>query len=144
MNRWVTTFLLLILISGCQTNKKALEKLNQPLKSTTWYITSIAGTDIDSTYQSRPHIIFDSTGRYYGNLGCNRFFGHYMATKKKISMEYAGSTKMLCPDMDIEKKVGNALKKEINYYKILRDTLFLYEKATEVMKLSASPDRISE
>ena len=57
----------------------------------------------------------------------NTFFGSFYANKKgKIDIEYTGSTKKLCDQMDVEYKFISAMKSENMSYVLKEDLLFIY------------------
>lgn len=117
-------------MGACQTSKKAQASYpSKELVGNYWAVKSINGEPIENyQYNRMPYIYFDTTGKFRGNFGCNNFFGSYLPGKKKIHINYAGSTKMLCQDMSAEDAFYTAFKKEIRTYKIEKETLFLYEK----------------
>lgn len=121
-------------ISSCTTQIPSKEQSN-PFDGRNWYLEAIDGIPMDSSFVKIPFITFDTNGRFSGNLGCNNYFGTYMVlNKKKIDMSYAGSTKMLCAEMEIEKRFAAALKTEISHYQIMGDTLIILEKNREVLR----------
>ena len=127
------------MLYGCQSQKKAAElAFNKSLQSTVWILKSIEEQNIDSNQFYRPYIVFDTTGRYFGNFGCNKFFGSYFAKKQKISMDYAGATKKLCSEMEIEKIFSKNIKQNISQYKIFCDTLILFDNKIEKLKFVAT------
>lgn len=131
----------LTLLGGCKTNKKVADVNSLPLCETHWDLISIEGQSIDEkTFTTNPYIIFDTLGKYTGNLGCNIFFGTYFQKKQKIELEYGGATKRLCPKMDLENKFLNTLKKDISNYSIEGKTLILYAGKTEIAKFEGKQE----
>jgi heat shock protein HslJ len=119
----------LILYAG--NRKKNAENL--PLLNTKWVLThineNIVSQDIDTAY-----IIFSDTYRLSGNLGCNLFFGEFSYGKKRIKMDYFGSTKKLCVDMDVEEQFFKAIRNDILQYHIEKNILYLQVKNKTVCK----------
>lgn len=121
-------------ISGCSTSQKTAEN-NIPLCQSKWSLTSISAQAIDSTsYSTEPYIIFNENGSFNGNFGCNTFFGTFYSKKQKLQLEYSGSTKRLCENMDLENKFQKSLKKGITNYEISDSTLILFAGKEEVFR----------
>jgi heat shock protein HslJ len=134
-------FTLIVIIgigfAGCSALKNKNKIQNKPLVGTVWNAVKINKVDIPAV-GSAPYILFAETGNFNGSTGCNKYFGTFILNKKTISMENSGATKKLCANMEIERLYLGALKKEINYYTIIGDTLVLYEKTTEVLRFIAN------
>lgn len=108
-----------------------------PLRETFWFLKVINGQNIAATNDNEPYIVFDQSNTYYGNLGCNSFFGKYSASSKKIKLQYKGATKKLCPDMSSEELFLKAQKAPITHYAINGDILTLYVRGEEYMRFQA-------
>jgi len=116
-----------LLLLSCTTLKRTPKSL--PLQSTYWVLDAVEGQSIAEMSQSNtPYIVFDTNYKYHGHFGCNQFFGSYNFSKKKLSMDYAGATKKMCSNMQIETLFTKALRKEIKYYTITGNTLLLKDK----------------
>lgn len=138
MKKIIIILLFFIILDSCQSQKKAIESVsNMPLKSTVWIFTSVENQNIDSHQLNSPYIVFDTNGRYYGNYGCNKFFGTYYTRKKRITMDFSGATKKLCSDMEIERIISKNIKQNITNYKISQDTLILFSNKTERFKFTS-------
>jgi heat shock protein HslJ len=127
----------LLCLGGCKTNKSATSTGDLPLQGTRWNLVSIEGQELETNkypVQVKPYIIFDTAGQYNGNLGCNIFFGTYYQKRQKIEIEYGSATKRLCPNMEIEKIVMGAIRKDINNFVIEGKNLTLYSGKKEIMK----------
>ena len=127
----------LLCLGGCKTNKSVTSTDNLPLQGTRWNLVSIEGQELETNkypVQVKPYIIFDTAGQYNGNLGCNIFFGTYYQKRQKIEIEYGSATKRLCPNMEIEKIVMGAIRKDINNFVIEGKNLTLYSGKKEIMK----------
>ncbi|MBP5709660.1 MAG: META domain-containing protein [Bacteroidales bacterium] len=108
-----------------------------PLRETFWFLKAIDGQNIAATNGNEAYIVFDPSNTYYGNLGCNSFFGKYSASSKKIKLRYTGATKKLCPDMSTEEIFLKAQKAPITHYTINGNTLTLYVQGKEYMRFEA-------
>lgn len=131
--------ILTICTFSCHTSKEtSAADNNKPLYETQWMLTDINGEAIGDT-PKKPFIRFTSDGNMSGSLGCNDFFGSCFVNKDKMSIEYKGSTKKLCNEMEVEKAFAAALKKDINNYAIVGDVLIIREKNQEVLRFKAAP-----
>ncbi|MCQ2270314.1 MAG: META domain-containing protein [Bacteroidales bacterium] len=130
--------IIVVLLVSCMTAKKKAELANnKPLVDTYWLLVSVKGEPVPQDF-IQPTMTFGSDGRYFGNLGCNSFFGTYFKKGKNgIKMEYAGATKRLCQNMKTEKMYLNGLHNDFKTYEIHKDTLILKDKQGEVMRFLA-------
>ncbi len=142
-NRPLIALLLALAISGCHSGKKVSGGADTPLKNVQWNLTAIEGRTLDSAgMAAQPHIVFLDDGSFHGSFGCNSFFGDYFQKKQKIELTYKGATKRLCPDMDPERSMMKALKRDIRRFEVAGNTLTLYEGTTEVMRFEDSGERV--
>lgn len=137
-SRFLLVILCSILFWSCNTTQKVVEADHPPLVGTLWYLESIDNQYIDTTYQSKPYIVFDTTNQYHGNFGCNDFFGSYYVTKKRLQLTYSGATKKLCSNMAVERVMLKSLKADINTYSIRGDMLVLLSGNKEVMRFRST------
>lgn len=76
-----------------------------------WAITEVNGQKVEA--EQVPFIGFDvEQKRMYGNSGCNRMMGTFEADSLnpgQLKFGAIGSTRMMCPDMETETKVLEAL-----------------------------------
>ena len=124
--RIIQTFLLifLLLFSFGFAKKRQKNEPARPVVDTYWVLYAVQQEVISCTSEMPPYIIFESSGHYSGYTGCNRFFGSYRLTPKKLTMDYAGATKMLCfAQQEIESAFMKMLRQEAWDYKIEKDTL---------------------
>lgn len=74
-----------------------------------WNVVSVEGKQVTGN----PYIGFDTeNGRLYGNAGCNRIMGGFeidSVNPGHIGLTNVASTRMMCPDMETEQKVLEAL-----------------------------------
>ena len=141
---------------GCKNSKNAVEQKKDEAGATTttkpanltetkWMLTHLNAAPVKDSPEP-PYIIFTGD-RVTGSLGCNTFFGTFYANKKgKIDIEYTGSTKKLCDEMDVEYKFISAMKSENMSYVLKEDLLFIYgermdsdgvKKNIEIMRFKA-------
>lgn len=88
-----------------------------------WSIIKIDGEDVTlSDGQEEPFIGFDTNEkRVYGSAGCNLLTGSLDADAKSETIDFSslGSTRMMCPDMQLEEQVLNGLAK-VKKFKMLK------------------------
>jgi len=121
-----------------QTSKKDKNNPNMTsLIETYWILQSVDGKPISGTFDITPYILFDKGNLYYGNTGCNSFFGKFTSKKNKLKMKYTGATKKICANMTTETILLKALKQEISNYRIEGDVLILLSKDREIMRCKA-------
>lgn len=126
---------------GCKSTKD-VNNSSIALCGNTWELKKIYSLPIDSTtYEHKPYIIFNSNGTFSGNFGCNSFFGSFYTKKQKLQLEYAGSTKSLCNEMNLERAYLKALKSGISTYNISDSTLILYTDNKEIFQFKYLSDQ---
>ena len=101
-------------MTGCAGSKKAVESVNL---NGEWNIVEVEGKKL--TAEELPFIGLETAEkRVYGNAGCNRIIGTYEADSLKpgfIHFNQLGTTRMMCPDMETERVVTEALNKVAGY-----------------------------
>ena len=100
---------------------------NLPLLNTKWVLTEISEVPVVQNTDTA-YIIFNESFKFSGNFGCNLFFGEYNFGKKRMKIDYVGSTKKYCSDMNLEEQFSKALKNEITHYYIEKNKLVLLQK----------------
>ena len=92
-----------VLLSSCGTATKSVDISGE------WNVVSVEGKQVTGN----PYIGFDTeNGRLYGNAGCNRIMGGLeidSVNPGHIGLTNVASTRMMCPDMETEQKVLEAL-----------------------------------
>lgn len=117
----------LVALSSCRTSKDAatLSSINGE-----WNIIEINGTAVvPAPNQEFPFIGFDtSTGKVYGNSGCNRMMGSFDVNAKPGTLELGkmAGTRMACPDMALEQNVTSTLSLVKKYKKLGKENIGLY------------------
>ena len=121
-----------------QAKPKKKNAENLPLLDTKWTLEEIFELPV-SHIPDTAFIIFHNDYKLSGNFGCNNFFGTYSFGKKRIRLDYFGSTKKMCFNMDLENQFFKALKSDITHYYIEKDNLYLLEKLKVVCKFKGIP-----
>lgn len=97
-------------MTSCGTGKKAVSITDF---SGVWNIVSVKGETVDA--EETPYLNFDQkTNRVYGHAGCNRLMGSYHVDSLnagKVKFGQMMTTKMMCPEMNLERNVLDALNK---------------------------------
>lgn len=92
-----------VLLSSCGTTSKSVDLSGE------WNVVSVKGEQVSGN----PYIGFDlEKGRIYGNAGCNRIMGGVSIDSinpGNIDFTGVATTRMMCPDMETEQKVLEAL-----------------------------------
>lgn len=130
MKRFLRPMLLpvaLAVLSSCASSQNVVSLTDL---SGEWDIVQIDETAIvPAPGQAFPYLGLDaSTGRVWGNSGCNLLTGTAVidASNGHIDLSGLGSTRMLCPDMKTEETVVQALA-DVKKFRILDDgCLLLY------------------
>lgn len=98
-----------VVLSSCGTTGKSVDISGE------WNVVSVKGEQV----AGNPYIGFDlAEGRIYGNAGCNRIMGGVevdSVNPSKIGFTGVGATRMMCPDMETEQKVLEALNEVAGY-----------------------------
>ncbi|MCQ2286176.1 MAG: META domain-containing protein [Bacteroidales bacterium] len=129
----------LMICCGCLFAQKSTSSDQTPFRETFWYLKTIDGKAINKTNDIEPYIVFDKSNTYYGNLGCNSYFGKYSVSSKKVKLKYSGATKKLCAEMESEEQFLKALKMPVTHYLIENNTLTLLLNGKPYMTFVAGP-----
>jgi heat shock protein HslJ len=87
------------------------------LSETKWKLTELNGKPVTNTTGKDFYINLDSkTAKFVAYAGCNNISGAYtMIAETKLAFSKIISTKMACPNSDMEAKFVKALEKVDNY-----------------------------
>lgn len=93
-----------------------------------WILKSLNDSAIDLVNNQVPYIEFnDTTKRISAYGGCNRMGGTYVLTENNgIKFEQMMSTKMACPNMQIEDFLGRAIAESDTYQ--INDNILMLQK----------------
>ncbi|MDR3048199.1 MAG: META domain-containing protein [Bacteroidales bacterium] len=144
MKKIISTLLVLLLIGNVAfAQKKDKKNNNKSLVGVNWVLKTIEKENAPESTKTA-YILFGEGDRMSGCLGCNQFFGTYTFSKKKISIDYAGSTKMMCLNNETEQQFSKALKKEIRYFSIQKNVLTLLDRKKNSILTFEAVDAIPE
>lgn len=103
-------------------NKESIEKTQWKLESMNGEKNAAFAREDSFTFELLPQ-----ESQIAGKGACNRFFGDYKIEKDgMIDLKMGGSTRMACPDMDLEQPFFTMLD-EADKYKIENGKLTLYK-----------------
>ncbi|HPY81712.1 MAG TPA: META domain-containing protein [Bacteroidales bacterium] len=125
---------------GQNPKSKKSSVAEPPFLETRWVVLSLEGKPVSTKNEITPYILFDKGNLYYGNTGCNSFYGKFSVRKKKLKMKYSGATKTLCKNMDTETQFLKVLKQEISHYVIENSVLILMANNKELMRCRLPSD----
>lgn len=115
---------------AAQTASNAEELLNKE-----WILKELNGAEIllDTTFPQYPYVKFESLTEVGGNLGCNGFGGNLViSAPDSINISQIRSTKMACPNLEIENRFAAALE-NASTYKVEGNTLLLTNNKKEMI-----------
>ncbi len=117
----------LLLAGSCASSKNAASVASLEGE---WNIVEIENTAVVPPKETTfPYLGFRTAdGSLYGTAGCNRLTGRFDAGARpgRLDLEIVGTTKMLCADMTLERKV-TAVLPGVKKFKVLSaDHIALY------------------
>jgi heat shock protein HslJ len=99
-----------------------------------WSAVRIEGNPINRMVSVPRLEINTSEMKIYGNDGCNEYFGSISElTEKRIAVGNIGSTRKMCPDMEIPQRYNNALSKVEAYLFDKQILVFKDSEGNEVL-----------
>ncbi|NMA75400.1 MAG: META domain-containing protein [Bacteroidales bacterium] len=130
-----------LLLMSCATSKNTLgfSELNGE-----WNIIEIEGdVVVPADHQPFPYVGFDtSTGRLYGNSGCNRMMSSITpgGTAGEIVIGAIAGTRMACKDMKLEQNVLQAMAKVKRYERIDEQKIALCDAGNQPILILAAKE----
>ncbi len=123
----VASIAVLLSLFSCSVNNKRTYLSNISLESGQWVLINLNGQEVVKQNTERPiYLEFNVTDqKVAGFAGCNRLFGAYIIKGSAINFSRVGSTKMMCPDAELENTFVASLQ-QINRYQIEGEKLLLY------------------
>ena len=109
----------------CQKCRKSREAATRPIQGIVWHLIQFQGETIEN--DDMFDIFFAADGSVKGIGACNRFFGTYKVPNPNgvISISDIASTKMTCPDIDLETRFLNTLQ-DVHLYQLDDKCLYLF------------------
>ena len=104
----------MFLVVGCCACRSA-QKNAKPLKGTEWHLMRLMGRDL-SVDADKFVFTFSEDGEFGGTGACNRIFGAFKSNDQRaISFENLASTRMMCPDANLEAQFVEVLDRATHY-----------------------------
>ena len=129
MKKLACIFACAMALSACTNTQAPLGKSLQDLDGE-WSVVSVKGQDFTAAEQIKKAFIGIKAQdkRLYGSASCNRIMSEISYDDKDgLNLGKVASTMMLCPDMDNERLLLEALS-EVKDYQISGDKLYLLNK----------------
>jgi len=131
----VSIFVVSVLVLFANQRKKNVEI--SPLLNTKWILKELYEIPVIQAADTA-FITFNDDYKISGNLGCNLFFGNFTFGKKRMRIDFLGSTRRLCINMDVEDRFSKALRDDITNYYIENNKLYLRNKDKVVCKFEGN------
>lgn len=123
-------------VEGAIQGKYMLVKTPHELSEKQWVLTELKGQPVpgDKNLNKTPLLNINGyNGVISGNGGCNIISGTFrLSPPDKITFQNIATTKMLCPEMEVEKNLLDVLHKT-QRYKITGDTLLLLHESNSTL-----------
>ena len=118
---------------ACSTSKLTADN---PLFKSEWVLSELNGNPVQQSGTDKDaHLIFTLSDMIVtGSGGCNRLTGTFNAKGKAFSFNPLATTRMMCPDNQIETAFFAALEK-VNKYDLVNNTLELKQGDAVLAKL---------
>lgn len=128
-NIYLLSLLSAFLLSGCVISKPSgFSAESSKISSTTWILQDEDG-DALSYNNEAINMSFESGDgdlRVSGFAGCNRYFGNANMQPGIIQFQNIASTKMACPEMEMEDNFLSLLQR-VDTYSVSNNELNLYQ-----------------
>lgn len=124
-------------------SKKNVDLIVMDIENVQWELVEVNGNDLSKygEQMKTPGFLFNATDkRLQGNAGCNSMgAGYNIKMNNEIEFSHMFSTKMACPNMELETEVSKSFSK-VSHYNINKDMelMLLNEDGDVVMKFIAS------
>ncbi|WP_205702846.1 META domain-containing protein [Botryobacter ruber] len=130
--------LFLMLMSACTIKNQTVAGGQASLQDTDWMLVSVGDQVVTVEQDNRTsYIHFEKEDNKLKGFGsCNNFFGRYQLDGATLKLSGIGSTRMACPNMQLETKLLQALEK-VTSYSISDQLLTLYQNNNAVATFRA-------
>lgn len=120
--------------------KKRFENMALTELNGEWNIVKVYGEDVPANLEKQPFLSFDADKKsVHGCAGCNNIHGNFTtdnAQKQSIAFPGMASTRMMCPDMEWENRILQALNAVKSFGKLDNGHLALFANGKLVMELA--------
>ncbi|CAM3634593.1 META domain-containing protein [Halomonas casei] len=128
----------LLLTTGCTTastdNAKTTERPDESLINTYWKLVALDDKQIITQENSREahFVLHQEASRLAGATGCNSLMGSYLVKDERIEFNQMGTTRMACPQPQMETEQGFlAALEQAAQWRVDGDTLVLSDDQDE-------------
>ena len=136
--------LLTLLVSACTIKPKNKASEVYTFKDAYWMLMSVEGQSPQAPNDTHTaYIRFEENENdVHGFTGCNKFFGKYEGNEEQqtLKLSQLGSTKMMCPNIELENKFMRILE-SVDSYRISDNVLTLYTNGQAVATFMAGTER---
>ena len=132
---------LAVVLGACSATESIQEGVIHELAGTRWALVQLFGKSASVSAEGRePFVALQSTdARIVGYAGCNRITGRYDLSGAQLRFSQIASTRMACPDMNIEDALLKALDATVRW-QISGDALDLIGQDDTVLARFAARD----
>ncbi len=124
----LTTF---VMGQGCNTTRNSA-KDQAGLSQTVWQLIEIEGSDFENLTKVWLKFENDDEKKVSGYAGCNRFFGVYEISDNNLKFGNLASTKMFCPEMELESSFLKRLA-DVDRFEVSDSKLSLFSEKEKIL-----------
>lgn len=132
MKNFLMFFVLSLTLIGC-SSVRHVQKDNL---TGSWMMKSMSGVSLNKEELVKGLPVFNfnvAENRFYGHAGCNQLSSGIVVTDNEIEFGLFISTKMACPDMQVEDAVIRVLSGNTLHYEIKNEKMILTSPDGTVM-----------
>ena len=105
----------LVMIGCCNCRHKAMRN-TLPLEGTTWQLIQLGGQSVKAQGESFTLQVLAEEHQMAAMGSCNRLTAGYTTDERRnLALSEIGSTRMLCPEAELEQKFVEALSQTTRY-----------------------------
>lgn len=132
----------LLLFAACTARIQDMTTEKDIIQDTYWMLVSLEGEDVQGPIDTRTAYVRFEEGKnkVNGYTGCNDFFGNYELNDDKVQLSGIGTTRMMCPGIEQERRLLSVLERT-DAYSISDYLLTLYSNGTAIATFRAGNDK---
>lgn len=140
MKNLILTTLIVSISTFLGSNIQCFGAKKTSISSNTWSLVELSGEQITPKAGRFSLIFSHNDSKFSGMAECNRYFGTFKLKNKKLSFGHVGSTRMMCPNQQLESKYFELLNK-VDSYSLSKNTLKLKNKGTVILVFNIAPEK---
>ncbi|WP_181163679.1 META domain-containing protein [Pontibacter mangrovi] len=146
MKNWIrilpAILLAILLVSACTVQNKNPNAEEDTILDAYWTLMSLEGQEVQRPQSTMTAFIRFEEGksRVHGYTGCNRFNGTYTYGDESLAISELSTTRMACPDMEMENKFM-AILRRVDRYEVSGDVLTLFSGGKAVATFMSGTER---